>query len=91
MSLKDGRRIKLFSHATLFMEQGRYRALQKPCISLCGTFYVPVGELCQMLFGSYVSMADDVLCISDHYAVLGRYTARIMRKLLDGEMRSRKK
>ena len=91
LSLKDGRRIKLFSQATLFMEQGRYRALQKPCISLCGTFYVPVGELCQMLFGSYVSMADDVLCISDHYAVLGRYTARIMRKLLDGEMRPRKK
>lgn len=91
LSLKDGRRIKLFSQATLFMEQGRYRALQKPCISLCGTFYVPVGELCQMLFGSYVSMADDVLCISDHYAVLGRYTARIMRKLLGGEMRPRKK
>ena len=91
LSLKDGRQIKLFSQATLFMEQGRYRALQKPCISLCGTFYVPVGELCQMLFGSYVSMADDVLCISDHYAVLGRYTARIMRKLLGGEMRPRKK
>ena len=91
LSFKDGRQIRLFSQATLFMDQGRYRALQKPCISLCGTFYVPVGELCQMLFGSYVSMADDVLCISDHYAVLGRYTARIMRKLLGGEMRPRKK
>lgn len=91
LTFPDGRQVKLFSQSVLLEDQGVYRAMQKPCVSLCGTFFVPVGELCQMLFGSCVTMADDVMCITDHYAVLGRYTARIMRKLLGGKMRPRKK
>lgn len=87
----DGRQVKLRSQAVLFEDNGVFCALQKPCISMCGSFYVPVGELCQLLFGSYVTVADDVLCISDHYAQLGRYTARILRGLLGGMMRPRKK
>lgn len=91
LTFPGARRIILRSNAVLFEDSGEFRALQKPCVLLCGSFFVPIGELCQMLFGSYVSMADDMLCISDHYAVLGRYTARVIRKLLGGEMRPRKK
>jgi len=91
VTFPGGRKIKLHSQAVLFEDGETFRALQKPCVLLCGSFYVPVGELCQMLFGSHVSIADDVLCISDHYAVLGRYTARILRALLGGEMRPRRK
>jgi len=91
LTFPGGRRIVLRSQAVLFEDGDSFRALQKPCVLLCGSFYVPVGELCQMLFGSYVSMADDAMCISDHYAVLGRYTARILRELLGGEMRPRSK
>ncbi|MBR4538168.1 MAG: hypothetical protein IKO52_04910 [Clostridia bacterium] len=91
LAFPDGRRVILRASAVLFEDNGEFRALQKPCAQLCGSFFVPVGELCQMLFGSHVSMADDVLCISDHYAVLGRYTARVIRRLLGGEMRPRKK
>lgn len=91
ITFPDGRQIILRSNAVLFEDDGIFRAMQKPCMLLCGNFFVPVGELCQMLFGSHISMADDMLCISDHYAVLGRYTARVIRKLLGGEMRPRKR
>ena len=91
LSFPEGRHVVLYSNAVLFEDQGEFRALQKPCVLLCGTFFVPVGELCQMLFGSFVSIADDVMCISSHWAVLGQYTARVIRKLLGGEMRPRKK
>ena len=87
----NGREIVLRSGAVLFEDAGEYRALQKPCVLLCGTFFVPVGELCQMLFGSYVSVADDVMCISSHWACLGRYTARVVRGILGGDMRARKR
>ncbi len=91
LTFPDGRQILLRSGSLLFEDQGEFRALQKPCLKLCGTFYVPVGELCQMLFGSCVTLADDVMCISGHWAVLGRYTARTVRALLGGEMRPRRK
>ena len=91
LKLKDGRWITLRSQAVLYECDGVYKALQKPCVLLCGSFYVPVGELCEQLFGSFVSVADDVMCISDHYAVLGRYTARVLRGLLGGEMRPRRR
>ena len=91
LTFPDGRQVVLRSGAVLFEDAGAFRALQKPCVLLCGTFYVPVGELCQMLFGSYVSIADDVMCISAHWAHLGRYTARVVRSLLGGEMRERKR
>ena len=91
ITFPDGRRIVLRSGAMLFEDGGVFRALQKPCMHLCGTFYVPVGELCQMLFDAHVSTADDVMCISRHYSVLGRYTARIVRGLLSGQMRPRRR
>ncbi len=91
MVLADGRQVVLRSQAVLYECDGVFRALQKPCLQLCGSFYVPAGELCGQLFGSHVSMADDAMCISGHYAVLGRYTARILRGLLGGEMRPRKR
>lgn len=91
MTLTDGRRVILRSQAVLYECDGAFRALQKPCVLLCGSFYVPVGELCQQLFGSHVSQADDALCVSGHYAVLGRYTASILRALLGGEMRPRQR
>ena len=90
ITFPDGRRVTLRSQAVLFEDGDSFRAMQKPCALLFGHFYVPVGELCQMLFGSFVSVADDAMCISDHWAVLGRYTARILRGLLGGEMRPRK-
>ena len=89
MTLADGRRVLLRSQAVLYECDGVFRALQKPCVQLCGSFYVPVGELSEQLFGSYVSQADDALCVSGHYAVLGRYTARVLRAILGGEMRPR--
>jgi hypothetical protein len=37
--------------------------------------------------GLCVSEADDCMLISDHQSQLGRYTARVMRKLLGGQRR----
>ena len=91
VTLADGRQVTLRSQAVLYELDGAFRALQKPCMLLCGCFYVPVAELCQQLFGSFVSMADDALCVSPHYAELGRYTARVLRALLGGEMRPRRR
>ena len=58
--------------------------------------YTPVGSSIRIKTEkrdgkAFVSVADDVMCISDHYAVLGRYTARVLRGLLGGEMRPRKR
>ncbi len=39
----------------------------------------------------YQNVMTEVMCICDHYAVLGKYTARVMRNLLGGIMRPRKK
>ena len=65
--------------------------MQKPCIFRCGIFYVPLAEFYNMIMGKKVSFADDVMCITDHYAVIGKYTARVIRKLLGGAMRKREK
>ena len=89
--LKDGRKVILRSHALLIEVDGVVDELQKPCMLLGGVLYVPIGELAQMLFNSHVSMADDMLCIAGHYALLGRYTARQIRGLLGGSMRPRQK
>jgi len=89
--LRDGRHVTLRSQSVLVEIDGSYQALQKPCLLLGGVLYVPAAELCQMLFDAHVSVADDVLCISGHYAVLGRYTASIIRRLIGGQMRPRRR
>jgi len=91
LTFPNGMHVVLQSRSLLVIVNGEYRAMQKPCLLLGGILYVPVGELCQMLFNKFVSIADDVMCISDHYAVLGRYTASIIRRLLGGTMRPRTK
>lgn len=88
---QDGKSVKLEADSMLVNMDGTYMAMQKPCIFRCGIFYVPLAEFCQMIMGKQVSFADDVMCITDHYAVLGRYTARVIRKLLGGIMRKREK
>ena len=75
----------------LYDVDGKLCELQKPCILLGGALYIPIGELMQQLYGSHVSIADDVMCISGHYAELGRYTAQLIRRLLGGVMRPRLK
>ena len=41
----------------------------------------------RLVMGKQVSVAHDVMCISDHYALLGKYTARIISRILGGTMR----
>lgn len=87
----DGKTIRLEADSMLIHVDGTYMAMQKPCILRCGIFYVPLAEFCQMVMGKQVSFADDVMCITDHYAILGKYTARVIRTLLGGVMRKREK
>lgn len=91
LTLEDGRRVVLMADSLLLCVDGKYLAMQKPCIQRCGVFYVPVAEFCQMILQKQVSVADDVMCITSHYALLGRYTARIIRKLLGGIARPRRR
>ncbi len=83
----DGNCAIFHSNSLLVEYNGRFRSLRKPCTLLCGTFYVPVGEFCGDFMGKFVSEASDLMLISGHSAVLGRYTARILRGLLDGYVR----
>lgn len=89
LRFENGLDVVLHAQTEVIEVNGEFRGMQKPCALLGGVLYVPVAELCQMLLGKHVSIADDVMCISDHYAVLGRYTARIVRRLLGGESRPR--
>lgn len=91
LMLEDKRVVILMADSLLVYADGKYLAMQKPCIQRCGVFYVPVAEFCQIILNKQVSMADDVMCITNHYALLGRYTARIIRKLLGGTLRPRRK
>ncbi len=83
----NGKNVTLRSKALLVEIDGRYEELQKPCILLGAVLYVPIAELCRMLFGSCVTVANDVICIANHYAELGRYTARVICRLLGGKAR----
>lgn len=91
ITFEDGTKVKLLEDSLLMNVDGVYRSMQKPCILRCGVFLIPLGEFCQILWNKNVSMVDDVMCISDHYARLGRYTAQTMSKLLGGVTRPRKK
>ncbi len=89
LTLEDKRVVTLMADSLLIQVDGKYLAMQKPCLQRCGIFYIPVAEFCRILLHKQISMADDVMCICEHYAVLGRYTARVMRELLGGVMRPR--
>jgi poly(3-hydroxybutyrate) depolymerase len=89
LNFANGVEVKLMEDSLLLEVNGRYMAMQKPCFLRCGVFYVPVAEFCQMILNKQISVADDVMCISEHYAVLGKYTARVIRELLGGTMRPR--
>lgn len=91
LTLKDGRKVTL-RHKSLLVEiDGRFTAMQKPCILLYGFLYVPIEEFCRLVLGMQVSFAHDVVCISNHYALLGKYTAHIICDLLGGTMRPHEK
>lgn len=84
----DGNTAIFHSNSLLVEYNGRFRSMRKPCTLLCGTFYVPVGEFCTDFMNKFVSEAGDVMLVSGHAAILGRYTARILRKLLGGYVRA---
>ena len=84
----DGNEAIFYSNSLLVEYNGRFRGMRKPCSLLCGTFYVPVGEFCGDFMGKFVSEAGDCMLISGHSAILGRYTARILRALLGGYVRA---
>ena len=80
----DGSVCVFHADSMLAMKNGRYRFLRKPCMLLSGVFYVPIDEIAGDLLGKHVSMAEGVMYISDHHAVLGSYTARFLRNVLGG-------
>lgn len=84
----DGNCAIFHSNSLLVEYNGKFRAMRKPCTLLCGTFYVPVGEFCGDFMGKFVSEASDLMLISGHSAILGRYTARVLRKILGGYVRA---
>ena len=89
--LKDDRNV-ILRHGSLLVEvDGKFMAMQKPCLLLYGFLYVPIAEFCCMVLGLQVSVAHDVVCVSDHYALLGKYTARILCRLMGGRMRPHEK
>ena len=91
IELADGRTV-ILRHGSLLVEiDGKYTALQKPCLLLYGFLYVPVEEFCRLVLGMQVSVAHDVMCVSGHYALLGKYTARILCRLMGGHMRPHEK
>ncbi|MBR6406232.1 MAG: hypothetical protein IKS18_08610 [Lachnospiraceae bacterium] len=87
IKLQDGRIVKLWKHRCLVSVDGEYTELQHPCFLRYGVLYFPVEEFCRLILGKQVTTAHDVICISDHYALLGKYTARILCRILGGKMR----
>lgn len=85
--LPDGRRVRFMNGMVMLEVDGAFRGISKPAILRCGTFFIPIGEVMRELYGSCVSEADDMIAIADHYALLGRYTARTMRAYLGGTPR----
>lgn len=90
ITFPDGKTVKLIADSMLLNIDGTYMAMQKPCFLRCGIFYIPAEEFCKIVLHKQISIADDMMCISDHYTVLGKYTARVMRKYLGGTIRTRK-
>ena len=82
--MADGRKIHLWASSLLVETDGRYMGLKKPCILICGQFFVPVASLCEDILGLQVSENTNVVAVAGHSIQLGAYTARIMRGLLGG-------
>lgn len=83
----DGKEAVFYGSSSLVRYEDAYQSMKKPCVQLCGVFYVPVGEFCEDMMNLCVSVADDCMLISGHQAQLGRYTARVLRAILGGERR----
>ena len=88
VTFPDGNCAIFHSNSLLVEFNGKFRSMRKPCSLLCGTFYVPVGEFCGDFLGQFVSEASDLMLISGHAALLGRYTARVLKKLMGGYVRA---
>lgn len=82
ITFNDGMKVEMFSKSPLIIVDGEYRALKKPSVLLCGAFYIPIGIFCEEILNKHVSMADDTMCISGHFAQIGRYTARIIKNYI---------
>ncbi len=81
--------VAIFRSDSLLVEyNGRFRSMRKPSVLLGGNFYIPVGEFCADFMNMFVSQAADVMLISGHSAILGRYTARVLRRILGGYVRA---
>ncbi len=80
----DGTVYVFHADALLVTRDGEYLALRKPCLLVSGIFLVPIGEIASELLGKRTSMVANVLYVSDHHALLGRYTASILLRLLEG-------
>ena len=80
----DGTEYVFHADALLVTRNGEYLALRKPSLLVSGIFLVPVGEIATELLGKRISMVANVMYISDHHAQLGRYTATILLRLLEG-------
>lgn len=85
ITMRDGTVLELTESSPLVCINGKYRAMKKPSVHLCGIFYVPIGELCGDILGMCVSEAENSMYISNHPTQLGRYTARIMRRILNAQ------
>ena len=88
VTFPDGNCAIFHSNSLLVEYNGKFRSMRKPCSLLCGTFYVPAGEFCGDFMGKFVSEASDLMLISGHSAILGRYTARVLKKILGGYVRA---
>ena len=84
VTFPDGTVYVFYADSMLVMKNGRYLALRKPCMLISGVFYAPIDEIAGDLLGKHVSMAESVMYIADHHALLGGYTARFLRNVLGG-------
>ncbi len=80
----DGTEYVFHADALLVTRNGEYLALRKPSLLVSGMFLVPLGEIATELLGKRTSMVANVMYVSDHHAQLGRYTATILLRLLEG-------
>lgn len=87
VTFPDGRVLGFWANTALVRDGDRYTFLKKPAVQLCGRFLLPITEVGEELLELWVSTADDCVLLSGHPAQLGRYTARVMRKLLGGTRR----
>ncbi len=78
----DGTRYEFLASSLLLKVNGEHRGLRKPCMLMSGFFLIPIEEFAGDVLSKFVSVEDGVMLISSHYAELGRYTARVLKKLM---------